>query len=70
MTRRPGYDPCFGVRRGVSIWGLVIGLFVIMLGVTSLLGDIYVWASWDRLWPLFIIFIGLIIIVNALSRRW
>lgn len=33
------------------------------------MGDVFLWASWDKLWPLFVIAIGLIIVVNALSRR-
>lgn len=67
--RRWDDDMCFGTRHGVPIWGLIFGVVIILWGVSSLLGDIYWWASWDRLWPIFVIAIGLIIVMNALSRR-
>jgi len=66
-TRRYDEDACFG-RRGGSTWVIIFGIFIILVGVTSLLGDIYEWASWDRLWPIFIIGIGLLIVFNALRR--
>jgi len=65
-----GYDRdmCFG-RRSSTFWPIIIGVFIILVGVSSLLGDTYRWLSWDRLWPIFIVVIGLVIVVNALSRR-
>ncbi len=53
-------------RRG-NIWGIVIGLLFIMWGASSLLGfDI-----WDKVWPLFIMLIGLVIVANSfMRRRW
>jgi uncharacterized membrane protein YvbJ len=56
-------DMCFGGRN--HIWGIVIGLFIIVLGASSLLGG----NIWDKLWPAFIILVGLIIVVNALMKR-
>lgn len=67
--RRWEDDLCFGRSRRIPIWGLIIGVVIILWGVSSLLGDVYWWASWDKLWPIFVIAIGLIIILNALSRR-
>jgi len=52
------------------MWGIIIGAFIILVGITSLLENVYWWASWDRLWPIFVIAVGLLIVVNALSRRW
>jgi hypothetical protein len=52
-------------RHGGSIWGIVIGLFIILVGVSSLLEI----SIWDKLWPAFIILVGLIIIVNSFTRR-
>jgi hypothetical protein len=47
------------------IWGIIIGLFIVMIGVSSLEGiDI-----WDKIWPMFIILVGVIIVVNAFTRR-
>jgi hypothetical protein len=51
-------------RRG-NIWGIAIGLFFILWGALSLLGfDI-----WDKVWPLFIMLIGLIIVLNTFMRQ-
>jgi len=67
--RRFEEDACFGTRGGVPIWGVIFGLLIVLWGVTSLLGNVYSWASWDRLWPLFVIAIGLLIVFNVLSKR-
>jgi len=61
--RRYRYGDDF-FRRG-HIWGIVIGLFVILIGVSSLLGV----SIWDKIWPSFLILIGLIIVVNSFTRR-
>jgi len=63
--RRARYedDMCFGGRS--YIWGIVIGLFIIMIGASSLLGG----NIWDKVWPAFIILVGLIIVANAFMRR-
>ena len=67
--RRNEDDMCFGTRRGVPIWGIIFGIAIIIWGVSSLLGDVYWWASWDKLWPILVIAIGLVIVLNILSRR-
>ena len=41
---------------------------MIILGASSLLDDIFWWASFDTLWPLFIIAIGILIVTNARRR--
>lgn len=61
-------DLCFG-RRDRKIWPLIIGLFIILIGVSNLLEDQYYWARWDNIWPFFIIVIGLIVITNAIQKR-
>jgi len=67
--RRGEDDICFGGRGGAT-WGIIIGLFILIIGVSSLLGDAFTWLSWDKLWPLFIILVALMIIVNSVMRRW
>ncbi len=53
-------------RRG-SIWGIGIGLFILLMGVSSLMGINF----WDWIWPAFLILIGLAIIAGTVSRgRW
>ncbi len=62
------YDDYFGGRNRMT-WQLLIGAFLILLGLSSLLEDIFWWAGWDTLWPLFIIAIGVMIISNAYGRH-
>ena len=61
-------DMCFGSRSSI-FWPLLIGIVIIIWGVSELFGDVYIWAQWDRLWPFFVIGVGLLIIVNVLWRR-
>jgi len=61
-------EECFGGRASKT-WTLIFGIFIILVGLTQLLGDIYPWARWSNLWPLFIIGIGLLIIFNAIKRQ-
>ena len=67
--RRREDDWCFGAQRSTPIWGIFIGLLIIVAGVISILEDVYWWASWDRLWPILVIAFGLFIIYNVLYKR-
>jgi uncharacterized membrane protein YvbJ len=60
-------DDCFGGRSRTT-WPMIIGIFLIILGASTLLDDVYWWAGFDVLWPLFIIAIGVLILVNAMKR--
>jgi uncharacterized membrane protein YvbJ len=60
-------DDCFGGRSRMT-WPLLIGAFLILLGLSTLLEDMFWWAGWDTLWPLFIIAIGVLIVSNAMRR--
>jgi uncharacterized membrane protein YvbJ len=51
---------CFGLPHGGTIFGLIIGLIIILVGVTSLTGiDLH-------FWPLAIIVFGLLVFGGAL----
>jgi Zn ribbon nucleic-acid-binding protein len=51
---------CFGLPHGGTIFGLIIGLIIILVGVTSLAGvDI-------EFWPLIVIIFGLLIAGGAI----
>ena len=67
--RRRKASECFGLPNGGSIAGLVIGLIIILWGVTSVL-DI---SLGDFLWPLIIVIFGTLMVAGALysirSRR-
>jgi hypothetical protein len=66
--RRRGDDLCFGSKGGFNWFGLFIGAMIILAGLSQLLQDTYEWASLDRLWPIPVILLGLIIVYNALSK--
>ena len=50
-------------------WPLLIGAFLILMGLSTLLKDVVPWARWDTLWPLFIIAIGVLVVSNAMRKR-
>lgn len=53
-------NECFGLPHGGTIVGLVIGIIIILVGVTSLAGiDL-------ELWPLIIVIFGLLIFGGAI----
>jgi len=60
--RRQKESECFGLPNGGSIAGLVIGLIIILWGVTSVL-DI---SLGDFLWPLIIVIFGTLMVAGAL----
>jgi len=69
-VRRRDWDPeddCFGGRSRTT-WPIIIGAFLILLGLSSLLEDTFWWASFDNLWPLLIIAVGVLVVSNALRR--
>ncbi len=63
--RRYRYEGGVFFGRRSHIWSIIVGLFIIMIGVSSLLG----WNIWNMIWPLFLILIGGMIVVNAFMRR-
>ena len=66
MGERRVQDECFGLPRGGAIFGLFIGIIIIVFGIQWFLG-------WDiDLWPFVTIIIGILFIAGAiygLSRR-
>jgi len=61
-------DDCFGGHDRTT-WPLIFGSFLILLGLSTLLDDVFGWFRFDTLWPLFIIGIGLLIVSNAMRKR-
>lgn len=60
-----GDDSCFGLRHGGAIIGLILGVLIIISGISILLDQ----SIWHLLLPLFIIAIGLLIVFEAIFRR-
>ena len=65
---RSSDEICFRNERDSHIWGLIFGLLVISWGITTLLKDVVNWLTWDKIWPFFIIIIGIYIAYNSLKR--
>jgi amino acid transporter len=66
--RRQKENECFGLPHGGSIGGLVLGLIIILWGVTAALGIDF----GDYLWAFIIIIFGSLMVAGALysiSRR-
>jgi uncharacterized membrane protein YvbJ len=61
-------DNCFG-GRDKTTWPIIFGGFLILLGLSTLLDDVFSWFRFDTLWPVFIIGIGLLIVSNAIRKR-
>jgi uncharacterized membrane protein YvbJ len=62
--RRRHDEECFGIPQGGTIVGLIIGIIIIIAGVSWLLD----YQFWDYLWPLLVIVFGLLIVVGALYK--
>jgi uncharacterized membrane protein YvbJ len=58
-------ESCLGFRHGGIIIGLMLGVLIIITGISILLGQ----SIWDLLWPLFLMGIGLLIVLGAIFRR-
>ena len=59
-------NECFGLSGLGPILGIIIGIFIIIAGISILVGE----TIWRWIGPSFIIVIGLLIIASVLSRMW
>ena len=52
-------------------WGIIIGFLIIIMGAISLVDRWYGfgWARWERLWPILVIVVGLLIIWGGIRAR-
>ena len=61
-SRRAGRDECFGLPKGGSIFGIIIGIVIILVGAQSLMG-------WNiEFGPFMIIIVGILIAAGALYQ--
>jgi hypothetical protein len=72
--RRRAEKECFGLPHGGAIVGLVIGILIILVGLSQVPGILPSEINlWDYIWPLVIIIFGILLIAGALysySRRY
>jgi hypothetical protein len=67
--RRQAEKECFGLPHGGAIIGLIIGMIIILVGLSQLPGIDF----GEYIWPLIIIIFGILLIAGALysySRRY
>ena len=63
-------DECFGVPRGGTIFGIIIGIFIILWGL-SMVSEEYFGFSidvWDNFWWIIIIVIGLFMVIGSIFK--
>jgi len=68
--RRPMEDECFGLPRGGTIFGIIIGLIIILAGIFWMIDHYYKVSI--EIWPIAAIIFGILILAGALyglSRR-
>ena len=53
-------DECFGLPHGGSIFGLVFGIVIIIVGILWITGITF------NIWPFFIVIVGILILAGAL----
>ena len=63
------WDDNWSRRRHGNTWPLLFGGFLIMLGLSQLMEDMFWWFSFDTLWPVFLIGIGVVVISNGMKKR-
>ncbi len=70
MEKKNEWDWC-APKKGddVGFW-LISGIFVILWGVSELLGHVYWWASSSFLWGAFLLGLGSVIIIKTLRDKY
>lgn len=68
MEKQESWELCAPKDDDPGFW-VNFGAFWVLVGVSTILGDTYWWASWDLLWPLFMMGVGVQIAARAL-RDW
>lgn len=55
-------EECFGLPHGNLIVPLIIGIILILWGISS----IYGFAIWNYMWPIIVIIVGIIILIAVI----
>lgn len=62
--RKEWEEECFGIPYGGSVVGIIIGIVVIIAGISWLMG----YEFWNIFVPLIVLIFGILIVVGALYR--
>jgi hypothetical protein len=65
----PHRDECFGLPWGSAIPGIIVGLIIVLLGVSWLLGLEFWHVFWNVFWALVLIIVGIWIIARTTRRH-
>ena len=57
-------DECFGLPHGGSIVWVIIGVLIILVGLSWFLG----FSFWNNIWYILIIIVGILIVAGAVYR--
>jgi uncharacterized integral membrane protein len=55
-------NQCFGLPHGGAIFGIIIGIVIIVWGLSSITG----FPIWNYFWPLILVLFGLLIVAGAI----
>jgi uncharacterized membrane protein YvbJ len=67
-ARRKAEQECFGLPHGGAIAGIVIGVIVLIWGISTLLQQLGIIAESFEFWFIIIIVIGILIIAGAIYK--
>lgn len=51
-----------------DLLGFLFGTFLVLWGISELLGPLYWWASAEFLWPVFLIGSGVIVVLGVIKK--
>ena len=61
-------EMCFG-GRSKTMAPIIFGAIMILVGLSFLFERTFAWINFDKLWPLIIIAIGLMVVYNATQKQ-
>jgi len=61
-------EECFGLPYGGAIIGLIIGIIIIVVGITMLMPGVGMERTWEYLGPTLAIIVGVLIIAGVMYR--
>jgi len=68
VERRRAESECFGLPHGGIVFGIVIGVIILLWGSFELAKQMKWITTIPEIWPFFVIILGLLIVLGALYR--
>ena len=70
MEKKNCFEMCNFEKTKFEQLGFLFGTFIVLWGVSELLGPLYWWASAEFLWPVFLLGSGVLIVYGVLKKAW